>query len=271
MQRYEKIAFFIIFALKGLIQMAPLFSIITICYNAASDLQRTIDSVDSQSCGLYEHIIIDGASTDSTPAVLRSAARDPRRVIVSEPDNGIYDAMNKGVGRAKGDYLIFMNAGDRFHNNNTLEIYADKIMANDYPGIVYGQTILVDRAGVKVGERHLHAPVNLSLNSFSNGMSVCHQAMAVLRRIAPLYDVSYRFSADYEWCIRCLQHSRRNVYIDDVVCDYLSEGVTTANRRASLTERFRIMCHYYGTMPTVLRHIRFAFRFMRYNHQKNKK
>lgn len=242
--------------------MTPLFSIITVCYNSADELERTIASIDSQTFGLYEHVIIDGASKDRTPAVLESAKND-KRTIVSEPDNGIYDAMNKGLGRAKGEYVIFMNAGDRFHENETLQYYADTIAANDSPGMVYGQTILVDAAGRTVGPRHLSAPENLTLKSFASGMLVCHQAMAVLRRIAPLYNIRYRFSADFDWSIQCLQHSRRNVYIDRVVCDYLSEGVTTANRLKSLIERLRIMCFYYGTMPTLWRHVGFVGRSLR--------
>ena len=131
--------------------MTPLFSIITVCYNSADELERTIASIDSQTFGLYEHVIIDGASNDRTPAVLESAKKD-KRTIVSEPDNGIYDAMNKGLGRAKGEYVIFMNAGDRFHENETLQYYADTIAANDSPGMVYGQTILVDAASERAGK-----------------------------------------------------------------------------------------------------------------------
>lgn len=249
--------------------MSPLFSIITVCYNAADDLQRTIASVDSQTCRLFEHIIIDGASTDHTADILGKSV-SPLRKIVSEPDKGIYDAMNKGLGRASGDYLIFLNAGDRFHDVDTLKTYADFIEANDRPGIVYGQTSLVDAAGKYVGERHLTAPESLTYKSFSQGMLVCHQSMAVLRRIAPLYNTRYRFSADYDWCVQCLQHSRRNVYTGKVMCDYLSEGMTTANRRASLMERFRIMSHYYGFLPTLVRHMGFIRRFVRYNHKQQK-
>lgn len=249
--------------------MAPLFSIITVCFNSASQLERTIESVDSQSCRLYEHIIVDGASTDGTDMVLDAAANGLRRAL-SEPDHGIYDAMNKGLGMARGDYLIFLNAGDRFHGNDVLQAYADVIMDNDYPGIVYGQTDLVNADGRRIGDRHLHAPDELTLQSFAEGMVVCHQAMAVLRRIAPLYDVGYRFSADYDWCIKCLQHSRCNVCMDRVVCDYLSEGMTTANRRASLIERYRIMSRYYGALPTFVRHLKFIPRFLRHRAEMKK-
>lgn len=244
--------------------MTPLFSIITVCYNSADNLERTIASVDSQTYGSYEHIIVDGASSDRTSKVLADSEKD-NRIILSEPDKGVYDAMNKGIGLASGEYFIFLNAGDRFHAADTLQIYADSINANDKPGIVYGQTILVDENNNYIAPRHLKAPRKLSYSSFSRGMLVCHQSMAVLKRIAPLYNTKYKFSADYEWSLRCLQHSRKNVYTGMIMCNYLSEGLTTANRKASLKERFRIMCYYYGTIPTIIRHAMFMFRFITQN------
>lgn len=249
--------------------MSVLFSIITVCYNSADNLAKTIASVDSQTFNLYEHIIIDGASTDRTPEIL-AAADKSRRVIVSEPDHGIYDAMNKGLGRAEGTYLIFLNAGDTFHSQDTLQIYANYAGEDSSPDIIYGQTVLVDSEGRQVGERHLSAPEILTYQSFAHGMLVCHQAMAVKRLIAPLYNTRYRFSADYDWVIKCLQHSRKNVYTGSIMCDYLNEGVTTANMRASLIERFRIMSRFYGFVPTALRHIGFLFRFMKRNKSLNK-
>lgn len=243
--------------------MKPLFSIITVTYNAAGTVERTLRSVASQTCTLYEHIIVDGASRDDTLAIAAAAPASERRRVISEPDRGLYDAMNKGLGMARGDYLIFLNAGDKFHSPDTLQLIADRIMAADYPGIVYGQTNLVDDRGDYVGPRHLTAPESLTYRDFARGMLVCHQAFVVLRRIAPYYDLSYRFSADYDWCVQCLQHSRRNVYAGDVLIDYLSEGLTTANRRASLLERYRIMCRYYGTVSTTLRHVGFLLRDLR--------
>jgi hypothetical protein len=82
--------------------------------------------------------------------------------------------------------------------------------------------------------------------------------------------VKYRFSADYEWCIRCLQHSRRNAFIDEPLIDYLAEGVTTANRRKSLIERFHIMAYYYGFWRTLWRHLGFVGRFVKFQRKMNK-
>jgi glycosyltransferase involved in cell wall biosynthesis len=242
--------------------MAPLFSIITVTYNASATLPTTLRSIKSQTCNLYEYIIQDGASQDQT-IKLAESANIPNIRIYTEKDNGLYDAMNKALSVAKGDYVIFLNAGDKFHSEDTLQIIADKIMNNDYPGIIYGQTDIVDLNGNKLGNRHLLAPESLTLDSFANGMVVCHQAFIALRRITGYYNLKYRFSADYDWCIRCLQHSRSNIYANTVLIDYLNEGVTTSNRYASLLERFKIMCHYYGTTATLLNHIKFIPRFIK--------
>ncbi len=239
--------------------MQPLFSIITITYNASSTLPATLKSVKEQTCKLYEYIVVDGKSSDNTVELAKNADIDNCK-IVSERDRGLYDAMNKGQGMANGDYVIFLNAGDSFHSPETLEHFADAIMENDYPGIVYGQTDIVDSNRKRLRARHLTAPENLVLESFSNGMVVCHQAFVVLRKLTNNFNVKFKYSADYEWCIRCLQRSHRNCYIDEVVIDYLSEGVTTQHHFASLLERFSIMSHYYGFFPTLYQHIKKVLR-----------
>ncbi|MCM1076760.1 MAG: glycosyltransferase [Bacteroides sp.] len=242
--------------------MNPLFSIITVTYNAASTLPATLHSVGEQTCKLYEYLIIDGASTDDTVKIAGESGIE-NMTIVSEPDRGLYDAMNKGLGIARGDYVIFLNAGDSFHNSGVLQLIADTVMDNDYPGIVYGQTQIVDSSRRRIGDRHLTAPSILTLDSFKDGMVVCHQAFIVLRKLVDNYDTRYKFSADFEWCIRCLQRSHRNCYIDRILIDYLSEGLTTANHRSSLWERFKIMSMYFGLFPTIYRHIKFFIRNLR--------
>ena len=216
--------------------MEPLFSIITITYNAEATVGRTLESVDSQSFGDYEHLIVDGASSDNTIQII-SAHKNPKRALISERDNGIYDAMNKGLANTTGKYLIFLNAGDKFHCADTLAVIAKAIADNDMPGIVYGQTDIVDNEGRRIGPRHLSAPEKLTLHSFSQGMLVCHQAFVALRRITGKYNLKYRLSSDYDWCVRCLQHSRKNIgLIDIVLIDYLNEGATTRNRNYDITQ-----------------------------------
>ena len=94
--------------------MDPLFSIITVTWNAADVITPTLQSVRRQTSTDYELLIIDGASTDDTLAIVRGASIASMRVF-SEPDNGLYDAMNKGLKRASGDYIVFLNAGDALH------------------------------------------------------------------------------------------------------------------------------------------------------------
>ena len=240
----------------------PLFSIITVTFNAEDTVGATLASVRSQTCTLYEHLIIDGASTDSTLALCRDGATERQRLF-SAPDRGLYDAMNKGIVRSAGKYLIFLNAGDTFHSSSTLQKIANTIISENYPGVVYGQTDIVDAARCKVADRHLMAPEKLSLKSFAEGMVVCHQAFVALRLLTGPFNTGYRFSADYEWCIRVLQHSKRNVYVPGVIVDYLNEGLTTRNHRKSLLERFRIMEYYYGWPRTVFNHLKFVPRYLR--------
>lgn len=237
-----------------------LFSIITVTYNAASVLPPTLKSVGEQSFRDFEYLVIDGASADDTLKLVDNAGI-PTTKVWSEPDKGLYDAMNKAIDRANGDYLIFLNAGDTFATPESLAQIA--ACAQDKPDVIYGQTQLVDNERKVVGMRHLTAPRQLDWKSFKNGMLVCHQAFIARREIVPHYDMQYRFSADYDWCIKVLQKSQNNAYVgDQPIISFLNDGLTNKNHKKSLRERYNIMCHYYGTVPTVLRHLRFALRHL---------
>ncbi|MBR5030205.1 MAG: glycosyltransferase [Muribaculaceae bacterium] len=237
-----------------------LFSIITVTYNAASVLRPTLESVKEQTFHDYEYLVIDGASSDNTLALVEAAGIE-NSVVYSEPDKGLYDAMNKAIDRAKGQYLIFLNAGDAFANAHTLELIAET--AHDGADVIYGQTQLVDNERKVVGMRHLTAPKSLDWKSFKDGMLVCHQAFIARCELCPHYDLNYRFSADYDWCIKVLKQCRCTAYVGDTpIISFLTDGLTTKNHKKSLGERYRIMCHYYGTLPTMLRHVRFACRHL---------
>lgn len=235
----------------------PLISVITITYNAAETLPLTMESVAEQTFKDFEHIVVDGASKDDTIIVARRMGKPGLRII-SEPDDGLYDAMNKGLKKARGRYLIFLNSGDRFHSPDTLKAYADAIVERN-PDIIYGETDIVDMEGKRLGPRHLSAPEILTVDSFSEGMLICHQAFMVRKDIAPLYDTDYRFSADYDWCIRCIKASRAGdrVNLHRVTIDYLTDGLTDKNKKSSLVERFRIMASHYGSLKAVAAHLSF--------------
>lgn len=238
----------------------PLISIITITYNAASTIEPTLMSVASQTFRDFEHIIVDGASSDAT---LSLARKYPELRILSERDNGLYDAMNKGIDLARGKYLLFLNAGDSFHSNDTLAAYADRAVKGD--DIIYGDTVIVDKCRHITGKRHLTAPVSLTSESFSKGMLICHQAFMARKEIAPKYDLRYRFSADYDWTVKCIKAAdpRRCTNLNRITIDYLSDGLTDKNKLKSLRERFRIMSGHYGAARTLVNHIGFIFRALR--------
>lgn len=239
--------------------LTPKFSVITVTYNAAAVLEDTIQSVITQTYHHVEYIIVDGGSTDGTLDIV-AQYRDRIATIVSEPDKGLYDAMNKGMRLATGDYLCFLNAGDSFHEDDTLQSIAHSLTGSTLPDVIYGQTELVDSEGHFVRMRRLSAPEHLDWKSFKQGMLVCHQAFFAKRALAEPYDLRYRFSADFDWCIRVMKraHTLHNTHL--TLIDYLEEGMTTRNRRTSLRERFRIMVKHYGWVSTVLHHAWFVVR-----------
>ena len=257
------------------------FSIITITYNAAKVLQRTLDSVCAQTYEGVEHLIVDGASKDQTLEMAEQykqqsdASDNNHKVIIqSEPDHGIYDAMNKGLTQASGDYVVFLNAGDFFPNANTLEAIVHQCRLNEYPanerpGVLYGNTDIVDGEGHYLHPRRLQPPAELTWKSFRNGMLVCHQAFYARTDIAKntQYDTRYRFSADVDWCIRIMRESERMglplCNTEMVVANYTEEGATTKNHRTSLFERFDVMRRHYGLFTTIAMHIWFVIRSFR--------
>ena len=237
----------------------PKFSVITVCYNAAAVIEDTIQSVISQTYHHVEYIIVDGASKDGTLDII-ARYRDRIATLVSEPDKGLYDAMNKGLLLATGDYVCFLNAGDSFHEDDTLQQMVHTIREPGLPDVLYGETALVDAEGHFVRMRRLQAPEHLTWHSFRQGMLVCHQAFFAKRTLAEPYDLRYRFSADFDWCIRIMKKAKvlHNTHL--TLIDYLDEGMTTRNHKASLRERFRIMAKHYGWLSTVAHHAWFVVR-----------
>ena len=187
---------------------------VTITYNAADVLQRTLDSVLSQDYPEIVHLIIDGASTDTTLQLVdayiqqSNASENGHRVqVISEPDKGIYDAMNKGLRSLDGDYVCFLNAGDFLPVSDTVSRIVEKIDQSQLPAVLYGDTDIVDGEGRFLCHRRLAPPEHLTWKSFRQGMLVCHQAFYARTdfAIATPYDTQYRYSADVDWCIRVMK------------------------------------------------------------------
>ena len=257
------------------------FTVITVTYNAEHTLERTLESVASQTYPCIEHLIVDGLSSDGTLSLIQEYVEDnsvnvhPHEIrFIREPDRGLYDAMNKAILEAQGDYLVFLNAGDKFHSSDSLQKMVEGLEKAGHldaehpmwPAVLYGETDLVDDEGAFLRHRRLQAPETLTWRSFLNGMLVCHQSFYVRVDIAReyLYNMRYRFSADFDWCIRIMQEAEArslplyNTHL--ILTDYLSEGMTTKNQRKSLFERLRIMLHHYGFIPTVAQHLWFVVR-----------
>lgn len=242
----------------------PLISIITITYNAERGLPATLRSLREQTYKDFEHIIIDGASQDDTLTIARKDGVTGARLL-SEPDKGLYYAMNKGLEMAHGKYVLFLNAGDSFHSPETLMRYAEA--AQEDPDIIYSDTVIVDADRREIRPRHLSVPERLTFKSFKNGMLVCHQAFMVRKAIAPLYDTSYRFSADYDWTVKCIEKTmpERCVNLHITGIDYLDAGTTEKNKIKSLIERYEIMSRHYGVISTAAHHLMFITRALRRN------
>lgn len=251
------------------------FTIVTCTYNAAPVLQRTLDSVLSQKYGDVEHLILDGLSKDDTVRMAlaykersEKLGNDHDVVVISEKDGGLYDAMNKGIRHATGDYIVFLNAGDTFPDSDTLDTIASSIGDGEQlPGVLYGDTNIVDMDLHFLRHRRLTPPKRLTWRSFKLGMLVCHQAFYARTDLAKetLYNnEDYRFSADVDWCIRimklCAKRHLALRNVNAVIVDYLDGGMTNKNHNASLKERFHVMAKHYGYVQTVFLHLYFVLR-----------
>lgn len=209
-------------------------SVVTVCRNAIDALEKTAASVNSQSCrDRLEFIIVDGASTDGTPALLEQMKR--RRMVdtaVSEPDAGIYDAMNKGVAMATGRWIIFMNAGDTFADDTTAGRLLDSgILDGDKADVVYGDVVKEGTVVVAGEPRNCHR------------MFFCHQSCLARRSLlveTPL-DTRHPMSADFKWVKTMIAQRRRLRHIDLPVACFDTTGVSNARRSAGLRDNMSIV------------------------------
>jgi len=241
----------------------PVISIITVVYNSLSLIEKTIRNILDQSYPNIEFLVIDGGSSDGTAEIIR-LYENQISYWISEPDRGIYDAMNKGLAAATGDYVWFMNAGDQIYRSDIL----DKIFVVG-PGsgireenlVFYGDTMIVDTGFHEIGLRRLRPPEALTWRSFKKGMLVCHQAIIMSRKIAEPFDPHYGHSADFDWVVRALKKAQGIVNTHLILCAFLDGGHSKKNIGISLRERFHSMARHYGLIPTVLRHIPIVVRF----------
>lgn len=208
-------------------------SIITVCYNSLPALQRTAASVWQQDCTDYEYLIVDGASTDGTLPWLQAC--DSRITKwVSEPDKGIYDAMNKGVSMAKGQWVIFLNAGDVLYAHDTLSSVKPYLTANDAQ-MVYGD-ITKKKNGVPV-RKNAEEPHN------AHRMFFCHQSLFCRREVLLRFpfDLSHPLSADFKMVKTAYKAGITMRHIPVIVADFDTTGVSNTQVNKGLKDNIRVI------------------------------
>lgn len=207
----------------------PIISVITVVYNDPEGLERTVKSVAKQTYPLVEFIVIDGASDEATQIVL-SKSIDHIDFFISEPDEGIYDAMNKGIAAATGDFCIFMNAGDSFYEEDVLQKISSQFHGDC--DVLYGSRNYI------FGRKHEKHKVQKAqpIDEIINGMPLCHQATfyssAVLRNVP--FNTTFRYAADYHQLVTLFKGNYRFRKVDEIICNFYAGGSSESGMRPYL-------------------------------------
>lgn len=209
------------------------FTVITVCLNASAYISRTVNSVMRQSCTDFEYIIKDGGSIDGTLDIVRELTGDDERVkIISEPDSGIYDAMNSALSQAEGKYIIFMNAGDGFSEKDVLMNVRENILAFK-PGfdIYYGDVIEVSNDENLSEHVRIYSEKNSRMWYYSLGACLCHQTMFCRAELfsEKQFDLDFRVCADKEWQMYHLKNKASACCLHMVVAKVLMQGFSSSN------------------------------------------
>jgi len=251
-----------------MINNKPKISVITVVYSDKIGLEKTIQSVINQTYDNIEYIIIDGGSSDGTVDVIKKyeAKID---YWVSEKDNGIYDAMNKGIVLAKGKYLLFLNAGDNFALKELLQNIINKINALEVqPKVIYGGSNVFTEDGTFLSKLNPLVLNKKNLNRYAT-RTVCHQSIFVNRDNIPLYSDKYRLKGELNWYYELVENFKEDemLNIDEIVCDYYLGGTGDKNffenyfERINVTRKHNNRLTFIGLIPFFL--VPFIFRIRR--------
>ena len=206
-------------------------SVITVCYNAVLGIEKTILSVLNQTYSDIEYIIIDGASTDGTVDIIHKYA-NKISCFISEPDGGIYDAMNKGIKAAKGEWINFLNAGDTFYYSTSVETVFFHDISPDID-VIYGYQVHSYDYGKFVRKR-------LPLSFFNSGMPFGHESSFVRAELMKSigFDTNYRIAADYNFFFNLYVSGNKFQAVDAIVTEFESmDGISSSTNTALLTHR----------------------------------
>lgn len=211
----------------------PKFSIVTVCFNATGSIADTIDSVIEQDYTNFEYIIIDGGSTDGTLDIINRYA-DHIDTVISQPDRGIYDAMNKATRLASGHFIIFMNAADRFYSNDTLSRIAAAAEPDDT--VIYGDVAKMKPDGT-LSIRQAEPPHN------SHRMFFCHQSAATARQalLEHPFDITHKFSADFKLYKQLIKAHARFKKVDFPIALFDTGGISNTRRSDGLSDNLKVL------------------------------
>jgi glycosyltransferase involved in cell wall biosynthesis len=217
-------------------------SVITVVYNGVSAIEKTIQSVIGQSYKNVEYIIIDGASTDGTTDIIKKYS-DKINYWISEKDNGIYDAMNKGIAAAKGNWIVFINCGDFFYSNTTLlEIFVNKARDINDADIIYGRSKMYYADG-----KQSELIMQHSIHEHWKGPAFRQGAMfvktSILKKELFLVEKAFKISADYELMYRLYKKNFKFIGVDTIVLLYEKEGISDDGFR-NLYDNYAIIKKY---------------------------
>ncbi len=210
------------------------YTIISLNLNNCQGLKKTIDSVLSQSCKDYEYIVIDGGSTDGSKTLIQNTPGIDH--WVSEPDKGIYNAMNKGINIATGEYCIFMNSGDSFYDNTVLEKVYPHLNGGDF---YVGNTIEI----LDGQERTVYSPLKMTLDAILTGF-INHQSTFTktsLLKERP-YNEKYKIVSDWEKLLKeWFLHNKSYTHMDIIISRFPLDGISYTNQDLSWKERNEVL------------------------------
>lgn len=227
-------------------------SVVTVCYNSEDVIEKTVQSVINQTFDDFEYIIIDGASTDKTLEVVNKY-KDKISKIISEKDRGIYDAMNKGIANAEGQYIIFLNADDVFLHENVLKLAAENM--NNNKDLYYGDLVFLEKATGKINNRKQD---NVNYVYLCGGM-LFHPAIFASKSLfekVGVFDTKYRIAADYDWILKAIVKNNASCEYIGIPTTIFSEGegasTNPKNKALHKNERKEIQHKYFNPVTVFI-------------------
>jgi len=246
---------------------SPEVSVITVCLNSSKSIEKTIRSVINQTYENLEYIVIDGGSDDGTLEILNSYDTCIDHWI-SEPDEGIYDAMNKGVELASGDYLIFMNSGDCFNDNYIVTRVMEecgKVDRNlDTVSLIYGNALVINE---ELGIGYKKKKERFNIKDFYSGQPICHQAVFFRKNLfneVGIYNKNLKLLGDYEWFIRFFNNKKKYItrFIDIDIVRFQMDGLSIKLFDKAFIERKKIVKQYFPPFHFFIQNLSYPFIYL---------